>query len=251
MPTKVAILGSCVSEDWYHYQSPQNRLDVELVPSYQPSTLLSVTGAPLSVEVETGPQLKEREKAALKIDFDKSFLPSLALIKPDILIVELLGDSRKGSISVGDSWISDSYILSRSPMAAKFEFERRVNPIRDPELYSEYFDHAVQLLNSFLRSNLPDCRIILHQARWSEYFIDEQGVLQSYEPQRQRAFFRANMRIEILESIFASQIECQRIRIDDVPIFADSRHIWGPASDHYVRYYYTEFAEKLRPLLCA
>lgn len=251
MPITIAILGTCVSEDWYHYQSPHSRLDVKLTPSYQPSTLLSITSPPLNVDVEPGPLLKERERAALKIDFDKTFLVSLALIKPDVLIVELLGDSRKGSIAVGDTWISDSYILSRSPMADRFKLEKRVNPIQEPKIYFELFFRAVQILKDFLKRNLPNCTIILHQARWAEYYIDEDGVLQSYEPQRQRAFFRANMRLETLESMFASEVECQRIRIDDVPIFADSRHIWGPAADHYVRYYYTEFADRLRTLLGA
>ena len=87
---KIAILGTCASEDWYHYQDPRRRLDVGLVPRYQQSALISLNCKPVSLPSELGPKVSEVDAAKLRVDFDKSFLPTLKEVKPDFLIVDLL-----------------------------------------------------------------------------------------------------------------------------------------------------------------
>lgn len=251
MTTTIAILGSCVSEDWYHHQDPRHRLDVKLKPRYQPSTLISTMAEPIDMPVDPGPALVEQEADGLKADFDKSFLTTLANVQPDVLIVELLYDSRRGVIALNGSWISSTYILRRSALPEEVKSLPDVSVLREPERYYEHFRDAAKRFGAFLRDKLPACKIILHQARWSEFFLDEDGVLTSYPPHEQLMYFRANQRLVTLERIFREEVPCASIRVDDIPIFADSRHIWGPAPDHYVKHYYAEFTEQLRKLIAA
>jgi hypothetical protein len=251
MTTKLAILGSCVSEDWVHFQDARRRLDVRLVPKYQPSSLISVTSRPLDLAIEPGSLLKPEEALALKVDIDKSFLPRLAVVQPDILIVELLTDSRRslGVISVGDSWITNSYILQRCSLPQEVKNGRYLNVMDHEDEYMAVFRESIMKFREFMIRNLPNCRVVLNQARWAEYFIDATGELNSYPPLEQLSSFRANLRLKLLEDCFADEIACERISVDDVPIFADDQHIWGAANDHFARVYYTRFAEKLGMLI--
>lgn len=249
MTTKIAILGTCVSEDWIHFQPARSRLDVKLEPRYQPSSLISIVADPVVLDLQPGPRMTPQLETSLRIDLDKSFLPTLAETQPDILIVELMFDSRKdrggGVIAIGDSWITSSYILHRCHMPPEVTAARHLNVLDEPDVYLDLFRTSAKKLAGFLRRHLPNCKVILNQVRWAEYYIAEDGELKSYPPWEQRAYFRANLRMDRLEAVFREEIECQSIRVDDVPIFADSQHIWGSSADHFIRCYYTRFAEKL------
>ena len=248
MTTTIAILGSCVSEDWYHFQGVHNRLDVRLVPRYQLSSLISIMSKPLAAAIEPDPLLKPAELVALRIDLDKSFLSRLSDAKPDILILELLGDSRRslGVISVGDSWITNSYILQRCNLPSEVRDGKYLNVMDDPDAYIALFRQSARAFGEFMKRELPRCRMVINQARWAEYFLDAKGELISYPPLKQLSSFQANARLELLENTLAKEIACDRIAVDDIPAFADEQHIWGPSPDHFTRVFYTSFADKLR-----
>ena len=246
---KICIIGSCVSEDWYFHQHAARELDVDLTPRYQPSALVSLMAEPISMAIDAGPGLNEHEATGLKADFDKSFLSRLVEEKPDFLIVELLYDSRRGVIALNDSWITSGYILRRSGAPEEVKRLKDLSPIYNPDQYYRLFRDAAARFNLFMRKHLPRCQVVLHQARWAEFFVDDGGVLRSYPPNEQRTYFRANLRLMTLERIFLEEVSCNRLSVDDIPIFADSRHIWGPAADHYVKAYYHCFADQHRVLI--
>ena len=244
MATKIAILGTCVSEDWYHFQNVNKRLDVKIL-SFQPSSIISMMAAPVDIPINAGTEIKEREVARLKADFDKSFLQTLVDFKPDVLIVEVLADSRRGVIAVGDSWISRTFRIERTPMREVFAAEKLFTAAKQPEAYYKVFREAAKKLDTYLKANLPDCKIILNRARWSEYFVDDKGELKSYPAWVQNDYFVANLRLEALERIFKEEVRCDEISVQEVPVFADSRHIWGAASEHYIKPYYAGFSDRL------
>jgi len=249
MTKKIAILGSCVSEGWFHHQRINQRLDAELAPRYQPSTVVSMAARPVNMVIYPGRALSSQDELALKMDLDKSFLDVLASAQPDILIVELLRDSRNGAMSFGGSWITPNYILKRSAMAPQTVGATTLTPVTEPDAYLKLFGQSARTLNAFFRERIPRCRIVLNKVRWAEYFIDEDGNLQSYRPWDQNSYFISNLRLDALEQLFVEEMTCDSIKIDDVPIFADIQHIWGPAPDHFVRYFDSAFGDKLRALI--
>lgn len=246
MSKKLAILGTCVSADWYHFQHPNRRLDLKVLP-YQPSSVISMMADPVDALIDTG-DLKERDAIRLKVDFDKTFLTGLLDQKPDYLMVEVLADSRRGVIPVGSSWITRTSRLERSPTGERVSSER-FNAVRQPQAYYPLFRQAAQKLNDYLQANLRGCKVILNQARWAEYYVDEEGELQSYKPKIQNDYFVSNLRLRELEDIFAAEVPCHRLQVDEVPAFADSRHIWGVGPEHYIKAYYSAFIERLRDIL--
>lgn len=247
---KIAVLGTCASEDWYHYQNPRQRLDVKLVPPYQQSAMVSLNSKPVPLPSgDLGQALGKEEIDKLKIDFDKSFFSLLESAQPDVLIVDLLLDSRRGVIRTGDGAVTNSYIIHRSSLRDRLDFTAVFNPLVEPDKYAQEFTASVRHLGAFLKSRLPQCRIILHKARWAEYYLDKAGVLHPFEPKKQINHFVANMCIRELEQIFEREITCDVISVQDVPTIADEQHIWGFLPLHYQKSYYHEFVAKLRPLL--
>ena len=153
--------------------------------------------------------------------------------------------SDSGVVAVDGSWISSSYILRRTPMGAEFSDARRFSVLDNPEDHSTLFRHSATTLQQFLRQELPHCRVILNPARWVDYFIDEQGAIQSVSSWEQNDHFRTDPRVTPLERVFSDRVKCDLLCIDEEPIFADVQHKWGRPPDQYVEYFYTTFTEKL------
>lgn len=249
MARTIAILGTCASDDWFHYQDARHRLDVRLAPPYQQSSLISLAARPVPVPEDLGGQLGKSEAANLRIDLDKSFLARLADAKPDYLIVDLLIDARRGVIAMDGSWVTNSYIINRSQLAAGLEAVRRLNALEDLEAYLVPFTESLRRFAVFLNTELPRCRVILHKARWAEYFVDKDDAVHPFEPKLQMSCFAANIRMPRLEAAFEREIPCDVISIDAASIVADARHIWGLAPVHYRKDYYRSFTEQLRRII--
>lgn len=250
MSTRIATLGTCTSENWFHFQNIRERLDVNIL-RFQPSSVISVMADPVDMEIDPGTELDDREVQRLRTDFDKSYLSKLIEFKPDILIVELLADTRKGVVRVGKSWVTSSFRLEKSPMEARLGFPKPFTASHQRDAYSEVFRASTRKFGDFLMQDLPDCRIVLHRARWAEFFVDADNDLRSYPPWKQNEYFVANLRLDDLERIFCEEISCDEINVDQVPNFADMLHIWGPAADHYIKAYYHEFTRQLALLIRA
>ncbi|WP_395689438.1 DUF6270 domain-containing protein [Aestuariivirga sp.] len=247
--TKIAILGTCASEDWYHHQDPRQRLEVRLIPRYQQSAIVSLNSKPIELPLDIEAGLSEGEAEKLRIDFSKRFLSNLRDVKPDFLIVDLLLDSRRGVVRIADSVVTNSYILQRSSLWKTLDQSKVFNAVVEPVKYLEEFAYSVRNLSSFLKNHIPQCRIILHRARWAEYFLDERGDLYPFGPKKQVNHFVANIRIRKLEEVFEAEIQCDQISIANIPAIADKQHIWGFSGIHYQKDYYREFDRELRRIL--
>lgn len=247
MTTRIATLGTCVSSDWYHFQNPSQRIDARILP-FQPSSLISLTAKPIDTPIDGG-DLKQQEIDRLRADFDKSFLATLVDFRPDLLIVEVLGDARRGLVPVNDSWATRNFRVEKSPMHDRFSTTKPFTAINRPEEYFKLFRDASRAFRKYVDDRLRNCQIVLHHARWAEYYVDEDNELRSYKPKTQNEYFVANLRLEILEKIFSEEVACSHIKIDDVPIFADNRHIWGPGAEHYIKPYYVSFIQQLRGII--
>lgn len=244
-----AVLGTCASEDWYHFQDPRNRLPVQQVAISQQTALITLNTKPVPIPADFGPDVSPEAKLKLGRDFDKSYLASLVPLKPDLLIVDLLLDSRRGVYEFEGGLVTNSYLLRKSSFKAVCAAKKTLNPVSDESRYMQAFVRALEFLSTFLKDNLPSCQVILNAARWAEYYLDEDGYIQPYASRRQVGYFVGNIRIRALEAEFRRAIPCQVISIKEVPIMADAQHIWGPNPLHYHKAYYSAFLEELRSLI--
>lgn len=244
-----AVLGTCTSEDWYHHQSPRSRLPLKQLALCQQSALVTLNARPVPIPDTLGTGVSGEEALKLRMDFDRSFLPGLVPLKPDVLIVDLLLDSLRGVMDLEEGWVTNSYLLRKSGMGEACGGKKTINPVTEQARYLDLFTASVDFLAAFLREKLPGCRVILHKARWAEYYLDKDGFIRPFDPGNQVSYFMGNQRIRGLEAAFRKAIPCEVLAVEEMPVLADVQHIWGLSALHYHKEYYRHFQERLRLLL--
>jgi hypothetical protein len=248
MTAKLAILGTCASEDWIRYQNQREAIDVRITPARLHTSLISMTAEPVECPDDLG-DIPDWKKDLVRRDFSKTFLVDLAGAKPDFLLVDLLSDARDGVINYRGSWITRSFFFAESKASKLAHGSELLYAHRAPRRYLHLFRNSVLELSRHLDTHLRGCRVILHKARFAESFLDDDGTVQGYSERKLQMHRTVNWNAEMLEGVFEREIGCEAIAVNDPPVLADSGHIWGLGGLHYERAYYLRFASALRAIV--
>ena len=81
MTRRLAILGTCASEDWVRYQNQRTALDVKLVPKRFHASIISLCAKPIRPPEDLG-DISEADKLMIRRDFSKIFLQELVERNP-------------------------------------------------------------------------------------------------------------------------------------------------------------------------
>jgi hypothetical protein len=249
MGDKLAIIGSCVSEDWIHFRDFASEFRFDLPPMRQHSSLLSVVSKPLDLPDGLFGQMSAWEEAQIRSDFDKSFLQRLAEASPRVLIVDLAIDAMVGVIPFGGSYVTKSYMLRKSPLFAELKARGILTPQVNQQPYLDEFAAAVKLLQRFMKHRLPQCQVILHKTRYATSVIDKAGIVRKLGEQSMAVFGPANQQLPVLEELFQQHLPCDVIALTDETWHGDERHMWGMGGMHLERGYYERFNIELAKIL--
>ena len=241
---KLSILGSCVSEDWVHYRDI-NVTQFDLPERRQHSSLISVCAQPVEVPDDLGPGLSEWEAQQLRTDLDKSFLPHLAEIKPDGLVIDLAIDALRGVAMFDRKLITNSFMFQKSRLFENFDGCNVHAALDEPAAYARVLASATRQFRAFMERELPSCRVILHKCRYALAYRDRSGVERPFAEDEQSSYRRANRSMEALERVIEGEMACDAIDIADETLLADAKHVWGLAGMHLERSYYSRFQAEL------
>jgi uncharacterized protein DUF6270 len=271
MVYRVAVLGSCTSEDWIHHLDPRSRPELEFFPVRQHSAIVSQFSKKHEIPSELGSRLSKWESQQITWDLDKSFLERVTVAKPSHLLVDLVLDARVGCRSYNGGWITSGYMLAKSSLfegndvkgwitwgyllARSSLFEGNdskgvLSPLISPKKYFRLFQSSLTKLRIFLDENLPDCQVILHKSRFATEYLDKNGKVRPFNKIIRMVHQRSNKTLEALEKMFEDEVDCLILDLTDEPIRADEQHIWGLAGGlHYERNYYIRFCAAVGNLL--
>lgn len=132
MPDKIAIIGSCVSEDWIHYRDLSADWPFELPPIRQHSSLVSLFSPASEAPESILASLKAFDQKQIRLDFDKRFPTHMAEAKPGVLILDFAIDSLCGVIRHGQGWITNSHMLRRTPLREALRGSEVLSPAPIP-----------------------------------------------------------------------------------------------------------------------
>lgn len=249
MAVKIAILGSCVSEDWVHYRDINAELDFDLPERRQHSSLISVCAEPSPVPDDLGPDLTEWQAQQLRTDLDKSFLPHLVELKPDALVIDLAIDALRGIALLDGRLITNSLMFQKSRLFEGFDERNTHAAVNEPQRYARLLATACREFRAFMARELPACRLILHKCRYAEFYRSKSGEVSPFADDVRATYRQANASMDLIESVVERETGCAVIAVAGDSLLADQRHVWGLGGMHLERSYYNRFQAELARIM--
>jgi hypothetical protein len=224
---RLAILGSCVTRDAFEASNAVGAVALYLARSSMPVVCSPEVPVPQAFLTHHMP---EWHRTTYNRFFTKTYFSELESARPDILIVDLIDDRF-------DYHFSDTILPGMADFLERLPIGRRGRPVDFmTEQGFEVWMAGARSFFSSIRSVVPDCRIVLHRARWAG--DDEYARLNNV----------------ILERKFAAIDDLDRdvISVEAGPehVVADEAHQWGKQPFHYIPSYYSAFNDRLKEILC-
>jgi hypothetical protein len=181
-------------------------------------------------------------------EFSKEFFNKMVNEKPSYLVIDFYGDIYYGVIKIGDG----KYLTNNNGKLSKTTFYKSLSnqqkkPFRIYENKTEYlslWQESVDRLFKFLKRELPKCKVLVHQARFTKYYRTKQGEIKEYP-------YREGLNIDTLNELWDQLDEYVITKYRAIPIkvhghyISYEEHPWGPFGLHFTMDYYTKFLQEL------
>ena len=251
------MLGSCVTRDIWKLPrfTPEDRKSVFVLAR---TSLASLFAEPLEAfepPAELPPGLSPFEIRMVGHDLLKTGLASLVAHRPTHLVIDLI-DERfdlwiRGEAVATRSWETELLRLADSELSGF-----RIVPRGSDEARRLWLDGLLRFAD-VLGRELPDTRVILHDARCATVYEDAVAARRPLGPDWE-FWPGAPSRIEALNALFDDYAAALRdalhkmavIRAPDALTLATETHRWGLAPFHYVDAYYDAVCRQLDDLGC-
>ena len=241
---KAAIIGSCVTRDAFEFEP--NVIDIS--GAYFPrASLVSIMSSPISIEHTILSSENQWLKWVVLNDYNKTTLAQVKSKRPEFIFIDLI-EERYDLIKLGDSYLtrSDEFVkvnpLSKSP-----EYGSILGSTSD-EATILFYEKA-KLFCEKINSDFPDSIVIIHDARYSNYYRDG-GMIKQFDVVRRHknAIMNAKL-LSHIDFLGRNISRVKKIRIDDEFSIANKEHKWGLSPFHYIDEYYLEFMREVKNIV--
>ncbi|QUW26421.1 hypothetical protein J8Y16_25765 [Bacillus cereus] len=248
---KVAVLGSCVTRDNFNSKFNYDyKRYYECVLLQNQTSIISLMGKPVQLPSNKITELNQWDANDVRSDFEKSFLIQLKEKQPDYLIMDLFGDVFFGCIRLADTYVTNNYWkLGKTQFFKEIKKPTYLNIMTQPEEYLLLWKNAINDLFETLREELPNCKIILHKARFTDIYYDKNNQLNKMNPSIDVK--ELNKYWDTLDRYILEKFNVQFIDLNEKKYFSYEQHPWGVFGVHYEMNYYGDFLKSLHKLVLA
>jgi hypothetical protein len=227
----VAIFGSCVTRDLFEDPSLRPRLG-----HYAARTsVISAVAPPVAIDAERVGLASPWQRRSVLADFEKTFFASLAVSRPDSLVIDLI-DERFDLLRVGGSFLTNSSALQVADFGGQEldgELVRRMSAEG-----CELFDRAVGPFAERLRAIVPAERIVVHRALWCSRYRTEDNSIVEFDERRLELCRLQNAMLTRGYDALAEALGARAaITLDPMRDLADAGHHWKLEPFHYASSY--------------
>jgi len=257
-PETVAVLGSCVTRDNFNSLfNPDYRRHYEVPLSGNQTSMIALMSPPIQDEFVPLRQMSDYDRWNVASDLTREFLPLLAELKPDRLILDFFGDVHFGVARLPDG----RYLTDNRWKVHHTDFYGRhrdagdltiVKYADDPDAYFDLWTEAMDRFAAYVARTCPDTRVIVHRGYNTGHVL----VPGRARPVPLRKHTKAPpLDVEAANAywgrlddyaIAAHGWDSIDLRDLEAPTYAD--HPWGPFYVHYTPDYYHRFLAELHKL---
>jgi hypothetical protein len=246
---RFGIFGSCVTRDAFELSGePRGEWTIAV---YLARTTINSSLSPAPPIDRIAPTVERRpfEERCVAIDLLKLQFDTLAQHEFDYLLVDLI-DERHSILVSGETCLCYSVPFVRTAQAHGIDtsrFERR--GALDPRVVEATLSNIPRFMRR-LGTIVPPERTILHEALWSECFLDgEEKVVQF--PNRDEIHAINEVLSTYYARIEADSAAIRTIRPRPEYRLGDAGHKWSLEPFHYTTAYYRDFMRQLGDIVAS
>jgi hypothetical protein len=253
--SRVAIIGSCITRDVWPIVGEAPPDDLLYISRTSLPSLFATPLAGVQVAQEPPPELAAFPHRAMVADLQKTALTALLAHRPSHIIFDFI-DERLDLLSVGGTLVTHSWELDVSGYLDQPAFENARSIARAaPASDLIWRQGAAEMLAFIASTPLREARLIVHESRWAERYLDAAGAIREFgddveifagKPARIADY---NALLDRYYGAFRALLpNAARISAPAELQLGDSGHRWGLSPFHYVEDYYRHIRCELQAL---
>ncbi|WP_409295806.1 DUF6270 domain-containing protein [Peribacillus sp. SCS-26] len=254
----VAVLGSCATRDNFNSRFNENYKDFyECVLTQNQTSIISLMSEPAVFAEEDLGELSDYQKWNVRTDLNKEFLSLLKEQQPEYLILDFFADIHFGCLELSEN----RYITNNRWMVWKTPFYKALKESggmkewkleKNTEEYLDLWKKSIDSLSEFIRSEVPQCKVIIHKARNVEFLLKKGEAKPYIKLSESGRVARINVKQmnklwNTMDEYAASALQARTIGVKS--LFTYEKHPWGPFYVHYTKEYYREFLVQLHQIV--
>ncbi|AYC50708.1 MULTISPECIES: DUF6270 domain-containing protein [Bacillus] len=252
MKKKIAVFGSCISRDNFNTQfNPNYKMFFDLVVGQHQTSFISITSKPIPFQEDDSiKELNDFNKYVFRSECTKEFLNKLVENKPDYLLIDCFSDVYNGVME-----ISDEVFITNSPKFQNLHlFKQTKNRLRidiSPNDYYLLWASRVNQFFKFMKDNLPDCKIILIKARFSDKLQDGKSLNEERKQSKIRTIDveLLNSYWDVFDYYIRDNFNVKIIDMTEKEYLLSTNHPWGRYYCHYTVDFNHDIFNKLQKII--
>jgi hypothetical protein len=254
-PRSVAVFGSCTTRDNFNSRfNPDYKVRYDVRLAANQTSVVTMMSPPVEEDFTPTQPMSDYDQWNIRSDLSREFLPLLAELQPDYLILDFFADIHFGVLRLEDgrfitnnrwkTWRTDLY--ERLKEADGFE---RLRIFDNPDHYFALWSEALDRFASFVADHCPDTRVVVHCGFNTNVLVPPGSArpipLRSFKKGARIDVPVANELWARLDDHATSTYGWDAIDLRDEGYLTFADHPWGPFYVHYTMDYYHRFLAEL------
>ncbi|MCW2759960.1 MAG: hypothetical protein JWR85_161 [Marmoricola sp.] len=257
-PQSVSVFGSCVTRDNFNSRfNPGYRRYFEVKLSANQTSMIALMSPPIEDAFTPLREMTDYDRWNISSDLTREFLPLLADLQPDLLILDFFGDVHFGVARLPDGrYLTDNRwkthhtdFYTRHQQAGDLAIFKHA---ADPDAYFALWTEAMDRFADYVARTCPDTRVVVHRG-YNAGRVQVPGrprpiPLRKHRKSAQLDVQAANAFWSRLDDYAISTHGWDSIDLRDLEAPTYVGHPWGAFYVHYTPDYYHRFLAELHKL---
>ncbi len=245
----ISIIGSCVSRDNFNSSFNEDyKKDFKVIQLQNQPSIISLVSKPIPYNSSDLSNIGEWETKQLKAELEKSIFNQLKSEENDFLVLDFFADVYFGVLKIGESYLTNNnWVLHKTNFYRERSTYPTLNIFNQFDTFFVLWKKSIDELFKRISIVLPNTKVILHKARFTDSYITEDGEIALFENANKVSKY--NRAWSLLDRYVESNFDVIPISISEDKLISTIHHKWGRFNVHYCLPYYHEFLKQLRKQL--